>query len=106
MYVYSYTLREIAFFRKKLIFCSPHNDENIGGARRNVPDCPTERTGTKLTVHKKLRRLEELADEIEQVYVLLGPEKQKLVKLKCWTKPQCKTWDGIMYALAEKLGEK
>ncbi|PEP96797.1 transcriptional regulator [Bacillus toyonensis] len=124
LYGYSDTLREIVFLRKNLIFCSPHEDENIGGGRRNVPDRPTERIGTKLMVHKKLRRLEELADAMEHVYVLLEPEKQKLVKLRYWTKPQCKTWegiaedlhitkrtalrwrDGIVYAIAEKLGER
>ncbi|HDR5353978.1 TPA: transcriptional regulator [Bacillus thuringiensis] len=122
LYSYGDTLREIAFLRKNLMYCLSHDDENIGGGRRNVP--PTERIGTKLVVHKKLRRLEELADAIEHVYVLLELEKQKLVKLKYWTKPQCKTWDGIaeelhitkrtalrwrdgiVYAIAEKLGER
>ncbi|MEK4501924.1 transcriptional regulator [Bacillus sp. FSL R12-0069] len=124
LYTYGDTLHEIGFLRKNLIFCSSHDDENIGGGRRNVPNCPTERIATKLTVHKKLRRLEELADAIEHVYALLELEKQKLVKLKYWTKPQCKTWDGIaedlhitkrtalrwrdgiVYAIAEKLGER
>ncbi|MEB9697181.1 transcriptional regulator [Bacillus thuringiensis] len=117
-------LHQNSFLRKNLIYCSPHDDENIGGGRRNVPDRPTERIGTKLTIYKKLRRLEELADIIEHVYLLLEPEKQTLIKLKYWTKPQCKTWDGIaeelhitkrtalrwrdliLYAIAEKLGER
>ncbi|PDY32924.1 transcriptional regulator, partial [Bacillus thuringiensis] len=94
LYGYSDTLHEITFMRKNLIYCSSHDDENIGGGRRNVVDRPTERIGTQLMVHKKLRRLEELADAIESVYVLLEREKQRLVKLKYWTKPQCKTWDG------------
>ncbi|EKS8367519.1 transcriptional regulator [Bacillus cereus] len=124
LYGYSDTLHEITFMRKNLIYCSSHDDENIGGGRRNVVDRPTERIGTQLMVHKKLRRLEELADAIESVYVLLEREKQRLVKLKYWTKPQCKTWDGIaedlhitkrtalrwrdgvVYAIAEKLGER
>ncbi|PEP82125.1 transcriptional regulator, partial [Bacillus toyonensis] len=88
------------------------------------PSRPTEHIGTQLIVHKKLRRLEELADAIESVYLLLEAEKQKLVKLKYWTKPQRKTWDGIaedlyitkrtalrwrdgvVYAIAGKLGER
>lgn len=124
LYGYSDTLHEITSMRKNLIYCSSHDDENIGGGRRNVVDRPTERIGTQLMVHKKLRRLEELADAIESVYVLLEREKQRLVKLKYWTKPQCKTWDGIaedlhitkrtalrwrdgvVYAIAEKLGER
>ncbi|MBG9580552.1 RinA family phage transcriptional regulator [Bacillus thuringiensis] len=124
LYGYSDTLHEITFMRKNLIYCSSHDDENIGGGRRNVVNRPTERIGTQLMVHKKLRRLEELADAIESVYVLLEREKQRLVKLKYWTKPQCKTWDGIaedlhitkrtalrwrdgvVYAIAEKLGER
>ncbi|ANS50177.1 hypothetical protein BT246_48410 [Bacillus thuringiensis] len=57
LYGYSDTLREIAFLRKNLIYCSPHDDENIGGGRRNVPDRPTERIGTKLTVHKNLFKI-------------------------------------------------
>ncbi|MGQ7114304.1 hypothetical protein ACUOFC_50725, partial [Escherichia sp. TWPC-MK] len=57
LYGYGDTLREIAFVRKNLIYCSSQDDENTGGGRRNVPDRPTERIATKLTVHKKLRRL-------------------------------------------------
>ncbi|PFT96141.1 transcriptional regulator, partial [Bacillus thuringiensis] len=98
LYGYSDTLHEITFMRKNLIYCSSHDDENIGGGRRNVVDRPTERIGTQLMVHKKLRRLEELADAIESVYVLLEREKQRLVKLKYWTKPQCKT--GVVIAEA------
>ncbi|PEP96678.1 transcriptional regulator, partial [Bacillus toyonensis] len=42
LYGYSDTLREIAFLRKNLIFCSPHEDENIRGGKRNIPSRPTE----------------------------------------------------------------
>lgn len=95
LHSYHDTLREIKFLRNNLIFCKESEDENIGGGRSSFISTPTEQIGTRLATHKKLTHLEEIANAIEKVYTGLPEEYQKLVRLKYWTKPQTKTWEGI-----------
>ena len=95
LYSYHDTLKEINTLRKDIMFTKEDNDENVGGGRSSIPSSPTERIATRLATHKKLTRLEEVANAIEKVYTGLPDDYQKLVKLKYWTKPQLKTWDGI-----------
>jgi len=95
LYSYHDTLREIESLRNDLIFCNEHQDENIGGGKSNLPSAPTEAIGTRLATHKKLSKLEEIANTIEKVYTGLPVDYQKLIRLKYWTHPQLKTWDGI-----------
>jgi RinA family phage transcriptional activator len=95
--IYSYhdTLREIDNLRKDIMFTKEDSDENIGGGRNSLPSSPTERIATRLATHKQLTRLEEMKNAIEIVYAGLPEEYRRLVKLKYWTRPQLKTWDGI-----------
>lgn len=95
LYSYHDTLREINSLRKDIMFTKENDDENIGGGRSSFPSSPTERIATRLATHKKLTRLEEVTNAIEKVYTGLPDEYQKLIKLKYWTRPQLKTWDGI-----------
>jgi RinA family phage transcriptional activator len=95
LYSYQETLKEIKFLRNNLMFCKENDDENVGGGRSSLPYSPTEAIGTRLATHKKLTQLEEVANAIEKVYTGLPETHQKLVKLKYWTKPQMKTWEGI-----------
>lgn len=95
LYSYHDTLKEINTLRKDIMFTKENNDENTGGGRNNLPSSPTERIATRLATHKKLTRLEEVANAIEKVYTSLPEEHQKLVRLKYWTRPQTLTWDGI-----------
>jgi RinA family phage transcriptional activator len=95
LYSYHDTLREIEFLRRNIMFCKENDDENVGGGRSSLPSSPTEKIGTRLATHKKLRQLEEVAHAIEKVYTGLPEDYQKLVRLKYWTRPQLKTWEGI-----------
>jgi RinA family phage transcriptional activator len=95
LYSYHDTLKEINELRKDIMFCNENEDENIGGGRNNIPSSPTERIATRLATHKRLTRLEEVANSIEKVYTGLPDDYQKLIKLKYWTRPQTLTWDGI-----------
>ena len=95
LFSYKDTLREIENLRKDIMFCKENDDENIGGGRSSIPSAPTERIATRLATHKKLTRLEEVANAIEKVYTGLPEDYQKLVRLKYWTRPQTLTWDGI-----------
>jgi RinA family phage transcriptional activator len=122
LYSYKDTLREIEQLRKDIMFTKENDDENIGGGRSSYVSSPTEQIATRLVTHKRLNKLEEIALAIEKVYAGLPADYQKLVKLKYWTKPQLKTWEGIaddlhvsgrqamrwrdeiVYAVAEVLG--
>lgn len=95
LYSYQDTLREIEFLRRNIMFCKENDDENVGGGRSSLPSSPTEKIGTRLATHKKLNQLEEVAHAIEKVYTGLPEDYQKLVRLKYWTRPQLKTWEGI-----------
>ncbi|MDF1507634.1 transcriptional regulator [Robertmurraya sp. DFI.2.37] len=95
LYSYHDTLREIEELRKNIMFTRENDDENIGGGRSSFVSSPTERTATRLVTHKKLNRLEEVANAIQKVYTGLPEDYQKLVRLKYWTRPQLKTWEGI-----------
>ena len=99
LYSYHDTLREIQFLRTNLMFCKENDDENIGGGRSSFTSSPTEQIGTKLASHKKLNNLETITNAIEKVYTGLPESHQKLVKMKYWTRPQLKTWDGIAQEL-------
>lgn len=95
LYSYKDTLKEIETLRKNIMFCNENEDENIGGGRNNLPSSPTERIATRLATHKRLNKLEEIANAIEKVYTGLPEDYQKLVRLKYWTRPQTLTWEGI-----------
>ncbi|WP_057766709.1 transcriptional regulator [Cytobacillus praedii] len=95
LYSYQDTLKEIQFLRNNIMFTKESDDENTGGGRSSLPSSPTEQIGTRLATHKRLNKLEEIAHAIEKVYTGLPDEYQKLVKLKYWTRPQLKTWEGI-----------
>ncbi|NYV64635.1 transcriptional regulator [Bacillus sp. Gen3] len=95
LYAYKDTLNEIQQLRQNIMFTKQNDDENIGGGRSSLPFSPTERIATRLVTHKKLNQLEEIANAIQKVYTGLPEEYQKLVRLKYWTRPQTKTWEGI-----------
>lgn len=99
LYSYHETLKEISNLRKNIMFCTENEDENIGGGKSNLPSSPTERIATKLTTHKMLIELESVTNAIYKIYTGLPEEYQKLVRLKYWTRPQLKTWEGIADSL-------
>ncbi len=95
LYSYHDTLKEIEFMRQNIMLTRENTDENVGGGRSSLPYSPTEAIATRLATHKKLSQLEEVANAIQRVYTGLPEEYQKLVRLKYWTRPQLKTWEGI-----------
>ena len=99
LYSYHDTLKEIQFLRNNIMFTKENDDENVGGGRSSLPSSPTEQIGVRLATHKKLNNLEEITNAIEKVYTRLPETHQKLVKLKYWTRPQTKTWEGIALEL-------
>lgn len=95
LYSYHDTLKEIQSLRNEIMFTRENNDENTGGGRSSVPSSPTEQIGVRLVTHKKLNNLEEIAEAVEKVYNIINDDYKKLIRLKYWTRPQTKTWEGI-----------
>lgn len=59
----------------------------------------TERYASRLLMDKRLQETQRIVQAIERVYTLCDDNKQKLIRLKYWTKPQLKTWEGISQEL-------
>lgn len=93
------TGREIIRLKNEIIHGSGTTDENVGGGKSNLPGDPTARVAVLLTSHRKLENLERIHDAIQSVYNALPEERQHLVRLKYWTKPQRLTWNGIAMKL-------
>jgi RinA family phage transcriptional activator len=48
-----------------------------------------------LATHKRLEQLQRIVDAIESVVERLPEDKQKMVRLRYWTKSKALTWEGI-----------
>lgn len=94
LFAYHETRQEIVRLKNEILYGKPQF-ENIGGGRSNLPGDPTGRTATLLTTHRELESLERIVSAIESVYEALPADKQRLIQLKYWSKPQTRTWDGI-----------
>lgn len=122
LYHYRDTCKQIELLREEIM--NPYNpsDENIGGSRSSGVSSPTEIKATRLMTDKKLRRLEEVKNAIEDVLYICDPVRRKLIELNYFKKPKLLSWDGvveelpiskrtaftyrneIVQAIAEKLG--
>lgn len=98
LYSYHDTVKEIQRLRDDIIY-STSDDENQGGGKGNLPSSPTENIATALVTNRKLQHLESIAHAIERVYNAVNDDYKKLIRLKYWTKPQTRTWDGIAIEL-------
>ncbi|MBU7320290.1 transcriptional regulator [Paenibacillus oleatilyticus] len=58
-----------------------------------------ERTATLIIMHRTVEQMERITEAIENVVEQLPPEKQALIKMLFWTRPQLLTWDGIAMEL-------
>jgi len=97
LYSYHDTKKEIESIRSDILHRTPHVD-NPEASRSGTSD-PTGQMVTALIMNRRLIYLERIVNSIEQVYESLPEEKQRLIKLKYWVKPQTKTWEGIAQEL-------
>lgn len=93
LYAFEDTKKEIEWIREEILHRTPMIDNPEG--RSNAPSDPTATTATLLMTHRRLDQLERIVKAIDQIYQELPDDKKKLIKLKYWTKPQTKTWEGI-----------
>lgn len=94
LFDYNDTLKRIQT-RRQEIMAGTSDDENTGGGKSNIPSRPTEQLASRLVSDLQLQELERIAGAIEHVYNICDDERKKLIRLKYWTKPQTKSWEGI-----------
>ena len=92
LFDYQDTLKRIRQRRDELLTGS--SDELVGG-RSNLPSDPTGSIVSQLMADKQLQELERIASAVEHVYNICDDDRKKLIRLKYWTKPQLKSWEGI-----------
>jgi len=99
LYAFKDTKREIKRMKEEILYGKTNRDENIGGGRSNLPSDPTGTVATLLASHVSLQHMERVVEVIDKVYQDLDKHKKELIRLKYWTKPQTRTWDGIALEL-------
>lgn len=95
LYAYHDTKKEIVRLKNEILYGTACQDENVGGGRSNLPSDPTGKTAVLMVSHRRIEQLERIVDAIESVVERLPHEKQRLVRIRYWTRPQRLTWDGI-----------
>lgn len=93
IYDYHDTLKRIRERREELM-TDPAKEEGMPSSP-TLPSSTVERHATRLTMDRQLQELERVASAVEHVYNLCDDGRKKLIRLKYWTKPQLKSWDGI-----------
>ncbi len=96
LYDYLDTTRRIQLRREELM--NAPSEELVGG-KSNLPSDPTGGIVSRLVADKRLQELERTAHAVERVYNVCDDERKELIRLKYWTKPQTRSWEGI----AQKL---
>lgn len=92
---YHETKKEIIRLKNEILYDTPSYHDNIGGSRSNQPSDPTASKAVLIVSHRKIEQLERIVEAIETIYERLPEEKQKLIRLKYWSKSRHLTWDGI-----------
>ncbi len=92
LFDYQDTLKRIRQRRDELL--SGSSEELVGG-RSNLPSDPTGSVVSRLMADRQLQELERIASAVEHVYNICDDDRKKLIRLKYWTKPQLKSWEGI-----------
>lgn len=88
LYQYPHTVTEIKKRRMELLHPYLEEvDENQGAGVNSVRSIsrPTEQMATRLTMDKRLRNLEEIAEAIEAVYNDLEDKQKDFVRLRYWS---------------------
>lgn len=96
LFCYWETVKEVKRLRADIIHATPVRDSE---GRGNLPGDPTGRTAVVLMTHRRLEQMERVVNAIRTVFDGLEPEKQRLIQLKYWTRPQTRTWEGIAQEL-------
>lgn len=99
LFSYHETCKELIRLKNEILHGKTSTDENVGGGRSSLPGDPTGRTAVLLVAHRDIEHMQRIIDTILSIYEGLPADKQKLIRLKYWTRPQTLTWNGIAVEL-------
>lgn len=93
LFDYHDTLKRIKARREELM-SDPAREEGMPSSP-TLPSSTVERYATRLTMDRQLQELERVASAVEHVYNICDDGRKNLIRMKYWTKPQLKSWEGI-----------
>lgn len=93
IFEYHDTLKRIQQRRDELM-SDPAKEEGMPSSP-TLPSSTTERYATRLVMDRQLMEDQRIIAAIEHVYNICDDDRKKLIRLKYWTRPQTKTWEGI-----------
>lgn len=91
---YRRTLKEIKLLEEAILHPFEERDQNKGVSQSNVPGDPVGSSAIRLTRHKQLNYLREIASAIETVYNELPKDYKRLVQVRYWSNKKL-IWDSI-----------
>lgn len=97
LFDYHDTLKRIKE-RTEELMSDPAREEGMPSSP-TLPSSTTERYATRLVMDRQLQEYERVASAVEHVYNVCDEGRKDLIRLKYWTKPQLKSWDGIALEL-------
>ena len=97
IYDYHDTLKRIKARREELM-SDPAREEGMPSSP-TLPSSTVERYATRITMDRQLQELERVASAVEHVYNICDDGRKQLIRMKYWTKPQLKSWEGIAQEL-------
>ncbi|WP_427137233.1 transcriptional regulator [Psychrobacillus psychrodurans] len=97
LFDYHDTIKRIKERREELM-TDPPKEEGMP-FNQTIRSSSVERYATRLTMDLQLKELERIASAVEHVYNLCDDSRKKLIRLKYWTRPQLKSWEGIAQEL-------
>lgn len=100
LFAFPDTIREIERLKDEILYGVGQVDENVGGGRGSIPSDPTGQRATLMASHRKIEQLERISKVIRNVHDQMPDDRKRLIKLRYWTRPQTRTWDGIAIELS------
>ncbi len=93
--MYHTTLKEYTRRRAELLTDRSEPDDAQSSSKPNVISNPTERYAIRLVEDKRLSRLKEVIDAVEDVYKDASERHVQFIELNYWSRPKALTMDGI-----------
>lgn len=87
--------KHIRSIREEIINPWKEQDTNIGGGRANNNVSTVEVKATRLVNDKRLKRMQEVKQAIETIYVEADHNQRKMLDVYYFTRPRTLTIDGV-----------
>lgn len=97
--MFNETAREYKRRRSELLTDQHQPDEAQSSSKPNTVSSPTERYAIRLVDDRRLARLQNVMEAIEDVYERSSDDHKKFIEMNYWQKPRARTIEGIAVEL-------